>query len=196
MSKYYKAEDVLAIFSEEERPLNWTDSKAEIQAQNDFDCYKGMIESLPTIEVSEDCISKHDIWKIIEDNAYWVRYNENSTEKGMTLTGINQALNECPPVIPTVSEDCISREWVKGICEFMLDEEMLGHMLGYIEEAPSVVPTTEQSSEVGEWIMHINELFPGEYTQECSICHAEQLTNGNDDNYCPNCGAKMKGAEE
>lgn len=62
-----------------------------------------------SVEVSEDCISKHDIWKIIEDNAYWVRYNGNSAEKGMTLTGINQALNECPPVIPTVSEDCISR---------------------------------------------------------------------------------------
>lgn len=47
--------------------------------------------------VCEDAISKHDLWRIIEDNAYWVTYNETSTEMGMTLTGINQALNECPP---------------------------------------------------------------------------------------------------
>lgn len=54
MSKYFKADDVLAIFSEEERPLNWTDTESEIQAVNDFDCYKRMFESLPTIEISED----------------------------------------------------------------------------------------------------------------------------------------------
>lgn len=46
----------------------------------------------------------------------------------------------------------------------------------------------------GEWIMHIDDLFPCESTQECSVCHAEQLINGNDDNFCPNCGAKMSNA--
>lgn len=59
-------------------------------------------------EVSEDCISKHDLWRIVEDNAYWVTYNETSKEKGMTLTGINQALNECPPVVPQQKEG----EWI------------------------------------------------------------------------------------
>lgn len=45
----------------------------------------------------------------------------------------------------------------------------------------------------GEWIIHFDDLFPEESTQECSICHAEQyLRYGDDDNYCPNCGAKMK----
>ena len=48
----------------------------------------------------------------------------------------------------------------------------------------------------GEWIKHIDDLFPCESTQECSICHAEQFINGNDDNYCPNCGARMKGAND
>jgi len=47
----------------------------------------------------------------------------------------------------------------------------------------------------GEWIIHFDDLFPEESTQECSICHAEQyLRYGDDDNYCPNCGAKMKQA--
>lgn len=44
----------------------------------------------------------------------------------------------------------------------------------------------------GEWIVHYNDIFPIESTEECSICHAEQYINGNDDNYCPNCGVKMK----
>lgn len=47
----------------------------------------------------------------------------------------------------------------------------------------------------GHWINHYDDLFPEESTEECSICHQEQSI-GNDDNYCPNCGAKMKGAEE
>ena len=43
----------------------------------------------------------------------------------------------------------------------------------------------------GEWIMHIDDLFPCESTQECSVCHAEQPISISDDNYCPSCGARM-----
>lgn len=47
----------------------------------------------------------------------------------------------------------------------------------------------------GKWIKHIDNLFPEESTEECSICHEEQFLNrGNDDNFCPNCGADMRGA--
>lgn len=42
----------------------------------------------------------------------------------------------------------------------------------------------------GEWINHISDLFPAESTIECSVCHEEQPL-GIDDNYCPNCGARM-----
>ena len=46
---------------------------------------------------------------------------------------------------------------------------------------------------IGEWIKRIDNLFPEESTEECSICHEEQFLNrGNDDNFCPNCGAKMR----
>ena len=50
----------------------------------------------------------------------------------------------------------------------------------------------------GEWIKHIDNLFPEESTEECPFCHEEQLIRlGNDDNFCPNCGADMRkgGAE-
>lgn len=47
----------------------------------------------------------------------------------------------------------------------------------------------------GEWINHYDDLFPEESMEECSICH-ELQSIGNDDNYCPNCGAKMKREKE
>lgn len=43
----------------------------------------------------------------------------------------------------------------------------------------------------GKWIMHFDDIWPEESTQECSVCHEHQIINGNDDNYCPNCGARM-----
>ena len=64
----------------------------------------------------------------------------------------------------------------------------------YIISTLEEVPKADRPQ--GEWIMHIDDLFPCESTQECSICHAEQLINGNDDNFCPNCGARMKGADD
>lgn len=44
----------------------------------------------------------------------------------------------------------------------------------------------------GEWIKHIDNLFPEESTEECPFCHEEQRLVGNDDNFCPNCGADMR----
>lgn len=46
----------------------------------------------------------------------------------------------------------------------------------------------------GEWIVHFDDLFPEESSIECSVCHEEQPL-GIDDNFCPNCGARMKGAD-
>ena len=43
----------------------------------------------------------------------------------------------------------------------------------------------------GKWIGHLNELFPSETTQECSVCHKEEYISLFHDNYCPYCGAKM-----
>ena len=62
----------------------------------------------------------------------------------------------------------------------------------YLDDAPTI----DANRLKGEWIMHIDDLFPCESTQECSICHAEQLINGNDDNFCPNCGADMRERED
>ena len=47
----------------------------------------------------------------------------------------------------------------------------------------------------GKWIVWFSELYPADSTQECSVCHAEQFIGG-DDNFCPNCGADMRGNDE
>lgn len=46
------------------------------------------------------------------------------------------------------------------------------------------------------WIKHPDELFPMESTQTCSNCNQSELMTISNDNYCPNCGAKMDLEEE
>lgn len=57
-----------------------------------------------------------------------------------------------------------------------------------IDEQPTV---DAEPVRHGHWINHFDDLFPEESTQECSICHAEQMGTMLNDTYCPNCGAKM-----
>lgn len=45
----------------------------------------------------------------------------------------------------------------------------------------------------GKWIKHIDNQYPQESTEECSVCHHHQfLSVMLDNNYCPNCGARME----
>ena len=54
------------------------------------------------------------------------------------------------------------------------------------------LPSAEQERKKGEWIFHLDDLFPEESTQECSVCHEEESIKIQNDNFCPNCGAEMK----
>ena len=54
------------------------------------------------------------------------------------------------------------------------------------------IPFAEPERKTGKWIFHIDNLFPEESTQECSVCHEEESIKIQNDNFCPNCGAKMK----
>lgn len=50
--------------------------------------------------MNNDLISRKAAIDFIKDHSYPVRYDNTSIEQGMTITGIEQALNEMPSVKP------------------------------------------------------------------------------------------------
>ena len=75
-----------------------------------------------------------------------------------------------------------------GDYEKMLHAETLVDVLETMNEQPSV-DTVEVVH--GYWIRHYDDIFPAESTQECSVCHEHEDMLLCNENYCPNCGARM-----
>ena len=130
----------------------------------------GKIAEVPTIEVNEDC-----------DNCIWNTCNYNK--------------------VPwEVSEDCISREWLeerKKVISYTNEwrETETDEFVSWenIKNAPSVVLSRAE----GEWI-NKQEKYQ---MAECSNCKKVTMHEMWGDklvyyDYCPNCGAKMKGEEK
>lgn len=79
--------------------------------------------------------------------------------------------------------DAISRQWLmRKAIERFYTTNYFNHITKMIEEAPSVTP---KEPKTGEWIADVDG-----YT--CSECG---VFNTDDDNFCPNCGADMRGEE-
>ena len=121
-------------------------------------------------------------------------YKADEVEKLLNC-GCAYAIRDLPTI--EVSEDCITRKWLKENAKVLGDyyeNTVWAVPLSILEEAPSVVPTGRKNRQVeraeGEWI------YTGQYPYDkCSLCGT--LVDSYDGwNYCPNCGAKMKGASD
>lgn len=64
----------------------------------------------------------------------------------------------------------------------------------YFPQIIDDVPTADvEPVRHGRWIEHPDDIFPLESTIECSVCGEQENVDIHNDNFCPNCGAKMDG---
>ena len=133
-----------------------------------------ILERQQSIEVEEDC---SDYYK-----GYCARYEDG-------------CFHQC--------KDCISREWLVNNAEFIsqYDKNMWVVPLSKLADAPSVVPSRAE----GEWVDDPKNNAI-KYCSNCELAYTKDFLLGMlpydnpnpqmvEPPYCPNCGAKMKGAD-
>ena len=199
MSKYYKAEDVIRKRAEDLADTSYWEYGNPKNVDEWIKVAEMEFKDLPTIEVSEDCISRVDLRRSLArplennnaDEMYWKGWHD-------CTVAVETRIADAPSVAPTADnltavEDCISRAKALEIYSdlYWMDERLLNFkdeldkVYEELRNAPSVVPSRAE----GEWISKHN----GYWT--CSECGLSFLFYAKG-NYCPNCGAKMKGADD
>ena len=201
MSKYYKAVDVINTLAEQwhfEATIDCPYAADDIEEwkQNARELYA----DLPTIEVNEDCISREHL----KSFAYINKGDFNSVET------IREWIDNAPSVVPQTERLCDNCEYYGGgeVCDHPSIGEVemggKGDTFPWIKEtpkwcplkdAPSVVPSCQKNRQVeraeGEWITE-----KGSYEIICSKCEYGAFDKDGEwfkTDYCPHCGAKMKG---
>ena len=67
MAKYIDAEVLIDLLYEFE-PENWTNSDRELQAENDFELFRSLVEAEPAADVKK---VKHGYWATDEEDIKW-----------------------------------------------------------------------------------------------------------------------------
>ena len=87
---------------------------------------------------------------------------------------------------PSVSAKTYDDGYVDGICE----ERPIAYKIGYNDGYERGKAESVSAERVGVWV----DVNKDGSLWECNKCHEKVCCSGN--NYCPNCGAKMKGGNE
>lgn len=144
-------------------------------------------------EQSKDAVSREWLLNEFVAHAYDIIYDINSHEKGMSLTGIKQVIESAPPVAVEPCEDAISREYALGVIYPSDIYPSRADIYKALKDAPSVTVEPKQ----GEWNPYYTKRKYND-TFNCKLCGDTFIViQGKEDmNFCPNCGAKMKGADD
>ena len=140
-----------------------------------------------------------DADKLKQHYAWW-----EGGSREMTMDEAKRNFDTIIDVQPIVDIDAITESHEKiGYDKGLRD--------GYAQATVDAVPTEfhdkcmqieiekrfelELKEKHGHWINHFDDLFPEDSSVECSVCHEYEGIMAND-NYCPNCGAKMDEVED
>ena len=88
--EYIEREELLNAI-EEIRPMNWTDTEAEITEQADFDWFENLVKSQPTADVQE---VRHGKWIYDGSDIGWANYKCSSCGECFVLESGTPQENE------------------------------------------------------------------------------------------------------
>ena len=127
----------------------------------------------------EDAISRQAVIEYIEGEDAELAHD---IEKEAVIDDIKKI----PSVQPC--EDAISKQTVEHLANKYVNPKDFHKFMNAVNELPSVQPTRQK----GEWIRLPKEEWYG-HEAKCSVCGGVTI---DDNNYCPNCGADMRGEKE
>lgn len=161
MSKYIKLEDAI-----EQVKTEFYGGGYQEWLEISIDNLINRIANLPTIEVSEDAISREWLIKRFKDivEHYEMRIKKAKRYGKKTTYDTSEQIGYWKDEIAD--------------CKYFIKE---------IENAPSVIPKPKE----GEWMPRHHQGVD-KLICECSNCHTLHVIT----DYCPNCGSRMKGAED
>lgn len=115
----------------------------------------------------------------------------NVVGKDITCGELARAIESIPTI--EVSEDCISRQ--QAIEEIALHDCTNGEVPYFtgkgVQEILNILPPVTPTERTGEWIEHDPKTKRLAKIYECPFCGDEVI--GEETNFCPNCGADMRG---
>ena len=200
-----------------ERPMVWVGSDYELGARNQYDADVLALETVPSAQPQscKDAVSKADVletyselYDVFDDNKEIKNELHKIYDKINALKAVQpqSTMGQLTDAVQSTT-DCISRqaaidaltEYWKGISDRhpTLDGEMAVYAdcKGIIKRLPSAQPQRIKGRWVGTDYDGFADGNPVYDEWKCSICGCVVEDEEPTWNFCPNCGADMRGEE-